>query len=110
MNLEQIDTFQANFCAEQLKALSEPMRLRIVDLLRDGPLSVSDITAKLQTEVATASHHLQILKNANLVSTRRDGRFIYYDLRDGLLQKRGKSKQQLNLGCCSIEIPSSTST
>lgn len=99
------DAFQSEMCAERLKALSEPLRLRIVDLLRHGELTVSEIAEKLSVEIVTASHHLQILKNADLVTPRREGRFMYYSLSKDLLQKRGKSKQLLDLGCCAIEVP-----
>lgn len=94
-------------CAEQLKALSEPIRLRIVDALRQGPLTVSDIAERLETEIVTISHHLGILKHAELVLSERDGRFMIYRLRQDLVEKTGgaKSRQFLNLGCCRLEIP-----
>lgn len=94
-------------CAEQLKALSEPLRLRIVDLLRQGPMTVSDIAAFLEVEVVTASHHLGILKHAQLLKAERDGRYMYYRLREELLQKSGGSREYLNLGCCRLEVPKS---
>ena len=101
------DTFQSQACAEQLKALSEPLRLRIVDALRYGPLTVSDIAELLETEIVTISHHLGILKHAEIVSARRDGRFMVYSLRVDLLEKAGgaRARQFLNLGCCRLEVP-----
>jgi DNA-binding transcriptional ArsR family regulator len=101
------DTLQSQACAEQLKALSEPIRLRIVDLLRQSPLAVSDIAGLLDVEMVTVSHHLGILKHADIVEAEREGRFMIYRLRDDLLQKAGgaNSKQFLNLGCCRLEIP-----
>ena len=104
MSLEN-DSFQSKTCADQLKALSEPLRLRIVDLLRHGQLAVGEIAEKLETELVTVSHHLKILKNAGLVEATRDGRFIVYRLRDDLLQKTSSHKEFLNLGCCRIEVP-----
>lgn len=100
------DTFQSQYCAERLKALSDPLRLRIVDALRHGELAVGDIAELLGAEFVTVSHHLQILKHAGLVETRRDGRFIYYALTPALLQTaKGRSAQYLDLGCCRIEVP-----
>lgn len=100
------DAFQSESCADQLKALSEPIRLRIIDLLRRGELTVGDITQFLESELVTVSHHLQILKQAGLVEVKREGRFMIYSLRSDLLQKAtGKSRQFLNLGCCRIEVP-----
>ena len=100
------DTFQSQSCADQLKALSEPIRLRIIDILRHGEMTVGDIAEFLETELVIVSHHLKILKHAGLVEVERDGRFMVYRLRADLLQKAGsRSKQFLNLGCCRIEVP-----
>ena len=100
------DGFNAEFCAERLKALSDPLRLRVVDALRYGEMTVSDLTELLGTEMVTLSHHLQILKHAKLVVARRDGRYMYYSLHDELIQAvKGKSQQFLDLGCCRLEVP-----
>ena len=72
------DIFQASFCADRLKVLGDPLRLRIVNLLQSGELTVGDICEFLEVEIGTASHHLKILKHGKLVSPRRDRRFIYY--------------------------------
>ncbi|HEY3968103.1 MAG TPA: metalloregulator ArsR/SmtB family transcription factor [Planctomycetaceae bacterium] len=98
---------QTTHCAEQLKALSEPLRLRVVSVLRDGPKSVSDLAEALQEEVVTVSHHLQILRNAKLVSTERKGRFVLYSLEEGVFQsdRSAKANEHLDLGCCRLEIP-----
>lgn len=99
------DSFQSKSCADQLKALSEPLRLRIIDILRHGEMTVGDIAEFLETEVVTVSHHLKILKYAGLVEVQREGRFMIYKLRADLLQKAGSGSQYLNLGCCRIEVP-----
>ena len=100
------DTFQSKSCADQLKALSEPIRLRIIDVLRHGGMTVGDLAEFLETELVTVSHHLKILKHADLVEVKRDGRFMVYSLRTDLLQKAvGRAKQYLDLGCCRIEVP-----
>ncbi|MCA9133370.1 MAG: winged helix-turn-helix transcriptional regulator [Planctomycetales bacterium] len=100
----QPDSLPSEYCAERLKALSDPLRLRIVRCLRHGELTVSDIALVLESEVVTVSHHLQTLKNAQLVSRRREGRFIYYRLPAGLSTSR-KTVQSLDLGCCKLAIP-----
>ena len=105
------DAFQSKSCADQLKALSEPIRLRIVDILRHGEMTVGDIAEFLETELVTVSHHLKILKHAGLVEVKREGRFMVYSLRTDLLQKAsGNSRQYLNLGCCRIEVPAKKSS
>lgn len=62
------------------KAFSSPNRLEIIDLLANGEKSVEQIAAQTAITVANASQHLQVLKNARLVKTRREGNFIYYTL------------------------------
>jgi len=99
------DTFQADYCAERLKALSDPHRLRIVDALRYGELTVSDIASFLDAEIVTVSHHLKILKHAGLVEVRREGRYMYYRLQQALLRSQKKGTKFLDLGCCRLEVP-----
>lgn len=101
----ELDIFQADYCAEQLKALGEPVRLRILALLKRGEMNVSEIASALETEVVTVSHHLQILRNAGLVTRRKQGRFCLYGLREGLLQEGLDSAQVVNLGCCAVRLP-----
>jgi|GEM_PF-244848 len=104
------DSFQSTTCSDQLKALSEPLRLRIIDLLRHGEMTVGDIAEFLETELVTVSHHLKILKHARLVEVERDGRYMVYRLRKDLLTKgRGRSREYLDLGCCRLEVPSADS-
>lgn len=99
------EVFDTEFCAERLKALSDPHRLKIVNALRYGELTVGDIAELLDAEVVTVSHHLKIMKYANLVEVRREGRFMYYKLHDDLQTSGGKGKRVLNLGCCRLEVP-----
>jgi rhodanese-related sulfurtransferase/predicted transcriptional regulator len=63
-----------------VKAMANPHRLEIIDLLGQGERSVEDISIETGLSVANASQHLQQLKQANLVKVRRDGNYIYYRL------------------------------
>ncbi len=99
------DVFDADFCAERLKALSDPHRLRLVNALRYGELTVGDLAELLDAEVVTISHHLKIMKYANLVEVRREGRFMYYRLQEDLQCKGRKGTRFLDLGCCRLEVP-----
>jgi DNA-binding transcriptional ArsR family regulator len=99
------ETFDANFCAERLKALGDPHRLRIINALRYGELTVGDIAELLSAEVVTVSHHLKIMKYARLVEVRRDGRFMYYRLHEDLHCSNAKGTRILDLGCCRLEVP-----
>lgn len=62
------------------KALGNPHRLEIIDLLGQGPFSVEQIANNTGLSIANTSQHLQTLKNARLVSITRDGNFIRYNL------------------------------
>jgi ArsR family transcriptional regulator len=67
--------------AELLRAIAHPVRLAIIELLLDGrQLSVSQIQSELKLTQATASHHLIILKNKDILDARRSGKSILYYL------------------------------
>ena len=70
------------FKAGLFKALAHPGRIRILELLRDGEKSVTELQLALGTEGSTASQQLAILRMNNLVDTRKSGNNIYYRLRD----------------------------
>lgn len=94
------DGLQPDHCAELLKALAEPLRLRIVDALRDGPRNVSEIAEALGVELMIASHHLRILRAAGFVERSQRGRFAVYSLRPGVA-----ARGQIDLGCCQLKLP-----
>ncbi|MEG3437725.1 metalloregulator ArsR/SmtB family transcription factor [Pannus brasiliensis CCIBt3594] len=66
--------------AEGFHALSDPLRLKILDLLRDRELCVCDLRDRLDIAQSKLSFHLKTLKEANLVRSRQEGRWIYYSL------------------------------
>lgn len=66
--------------AQVAKALANGRRAEIIDVLANGERSVDALAAEVHQSIANTSQHLQILKNAGLVSTRRNGTFIYYRL------------------------------
>ncbi|HJR46296.1 MAG TPA: metalloregulator ArsR/SmtB family transcription factor [Actinomycetota bacterium] len=66
--------------AQVAKALSNGRRAEIVDVLSNGERSVESLAAEVHLSIANTSQHLQILKNAGLVATRRHGTFVYYRL------------------------------
>lgn len=70
------------FKAGLFKALAHPARIRILELLREGEKSVTELQLALGTEGSTASQQLAILRMNNLVDTRKSGNNIYYRLRD----------------------------
>ena len=66
--------------AGMTKAFSSPNRLEIIDLLANGEKTVEQVAVQTAISIANASHHLQLLKTARLVKSRREGTFIWYSL------------------------------
>ena len=62
------------------QALSEPTRIRVLAALRDGELCVCEICDALELSQSTLSSHLQFLRQAGVVHTRKEGKWIYYGL------------------------------
>lgn len=69
------------------KALGDPTRRRILDLLRQGDLSAGDIAEGFAMTKASISHHLSLLKQAGLVRVRRDGQHQIYTLHTTVFQE-----------------------
>ena len=72
----------SNFKAEFFKALAHPLRISILDALRDGELTVNEISQRFDVEPANASQQLAVLRNRNIVITRKDGPNVYYSVSD----------------------------
>lgn len=70
-----------------LKALSDPIRREILNLLKAGPMAAGDIAAKFDVTGAAVSRHLSVLKEADLIRDKRDGKFIYYELSASVLEE-----------------------
>ena len=66
--------------ADTFKALSDPVRREILELLKEGALSAGDIAGNFDMTQATVSYHLKILKKADLIREKRDKNFIFYEL------------------------------
>ena len=73
--------------AETFKALSDPIRREILELLKKGPLSAGEIGSHFDMTGATISYHLKILKQADLVFESREKNFIYYQLNTSVLEE-----------------------
>jgi ArsR family transcriptional regulator len=64
-----------------LKALSDPLRLRILETLANGERCVCDLTGELALSQSRLSFHLKVLREAGLLSDRQSGRWVYYRLK-----------------------------
>ncbi len=84
----KIDLNKLEMAASKLRAMAHPMRIAIIDLLNDNEkMSVTQIYNRLKIEQASASHHLNILKNKGVLSSKRDGKKIYYSLKSHTLKE-----------------------
>ena len=70
------------FKAEFFRALGHPARLRILELLRTGALSVTELQIELEIDASSVSQQLAVLRAKNIVDTRRAGTSVYYSVRD----------------------------
>ncbi len=90
------------------RALADPTRLRILNLLRGGEQCVCDLQTALDTAQSLLSFHLKALRDADLVTYRKDGRWAYYALRDSGLRDahdalaalRQPKRPRLPIKCC----------
>ena len=70
-----------------LKALADPLRLRIIETLSEGERCVCDLTTDLELAQSKLSFHLRVLKDAGLLSQRVSGRWVYYRLEPGAIKE-----------------------
>jgi ArsR family transcriptional regulator len=76
--MSEISQFKAAF----FKALAHPLRIRILDALRQGEVGVNDLSARLNVEQSNLSQQLAILRGRNVVVGRKDGNSVFYSVAD----------------------------
>ena len=72
---------------DTMRALSDPTRREILQMLKKGTMSAGDLAAKFDMSAAAVSRHLAVLKEAELVRDKREGMFIYYTLNASVLEE-----------------------
>lgn len=72
----ELNQLHAGVC----KGLADPKRLLIINVLRDGEMSVGEICEELELPQANVSQHLAIMRERGLVNARKDGQFVFYSL------------------------------
>lgn len=72
---------------ETTKALADPIRRAILNLLKKGPMTAGDIQRHFSVTFASISRHLSVLKDADLIRDRREGKYIYYELNASILEE-----------------------
>ena len=71
---------------DTLRAISDPIRREILDILRPGRMSAGDISDHFSVTGAAVSRHLSVLKEADLIRDTREGKFIFYELNTSVLE------------------------
>ncbi|MFJ1973850.1 ArsR/SmtB family transcription factor [Streptomyces sp. NPDC087903] len=69
--------------AEFFRMLGHPVRIRVLELLRDGPMPVRDLLAAIEVEPSTLSQQLAVLRRFGIVTSERDGSTVVYGLAGG---------------------------
>ncbi len=92
----QLDYAELRKAVLVLRAINHKLRQRMIDLLEENEkMTVTDIYIKLRLEQSVASQHLAILRRAGVVSTDRNGKFIYYGLDKDRLSQISKLVEEL---------------
>ncbi len=80
--MQSLDERAMDHVADYFRALSEPLRLRLLNALRDGPVNVGELTSQLGCSQANVSKHLGVLAKAGLVTRAARGTSVYYQIAD----------------------------
>ena len=70
-----------------MRALADPIRREILNLLKSGKMAAGDIAAHFEVTDASISRHLSVLKEADLIRCTREGKFLYYELNASVLEE-----------------------
>ena len=102
LNILGQDSGEDVSCASVLKVLADETRLAVVEQLLEGPMTVSEINEVLGVESTLLSHHLKALREANMITGKREGRYVSYSLVPALLARR--KGRVIDLGCCTLSF------
>lgn len=86
-------------CADKLKVLADRTRLAVLECLMEQPSHVGTLVEALNVEQSLLSHHLKVLREAELVVADRDGKAVLYSVAPTAKTDSGKA---INLGCCQL--------
>lgn len=87
-------------CSEKLKAIADPTRYSVLQELMKQPMLVGELERVLHIEQSLLSHHLRILRNAQLVNAVRSGKAVRYSIAKGVTA--GKRESGIDLDCCKL--------
>jgi ArsR family transcriptional regulator len=91
---------RASTCAAKLRAISDANRLAVLRALLERPLHVGEINQRVPIDQSLLSHHLRVLRDADVVQATRDGKAVLYSIAAGaLVSQPGLG---IDLGCCRV--------
>ncbi|RKY20784.1 MAG: hypothetical protein DRQ55_06500 [Planctomycetota bacterium] len=102
-----MDLMRATKMSQNLKALCDVNRIRILEILVQGEFCVTDLVERLQIDQPKVSHHLAILRSAGVIRSRRDGRHINYSIRPAVHERQLAQPGPIdvfNLGSLSVSF------
>ncbi|HBZ66628.1 MAG TPA: transcriptional regulator [Bacteroidales bacterium] len=83
MSKIELDIAKLESAASKMRSIAHPMRIAIIEMLSESTkMSVTEIYERLHIEQAAASHHLNILKSKGILASKREGKKIFYMLRN----------------------------
>jgi ArsR family transcriptional regulator len=92
-------SLQSAQARQLLKALADPLRLRVIESLGNGERCVCDLTGELGLAQSKLSFHLKVLKDAGLLADRQEGRWVYYRLRSEAIDSLRSWLAELGAHC-----------
>jgi DNA-binding transcriptional ArsR family regulator len=91
-------------CIPMLKALADQTRWNIVSVLLHRPLTIGELTQRLKATQYNVSKHIRILREAGIIETHREGKFVKCSVETGFRKRLSKNKSELDLGCCKFRF------
>lgn len=89
-------------CADRLKVLADDTRFAVIEALMSGPRTTGELSQELGVEQSLLSHHLKIMRDADLVCAERQGRNARYSLAPDVHVAGGE--RSVDLGCCKLQF------
>ena len=102
----KVDLLNVKKAALILRAVNHKLRQQILKLIDEHEkMTVTELYIKLRLEQSVASQHLAVLRKSGFVKTKRDGKFIYYEINRDVLRNKTIA-QALDFGCCRLDMRS----
>lgn len=94
----------SNSCTPFLKALADAHRWEFVRILLAGPRTVTSLAEETGMSQYNVSKHLKVLRETGIAESRRDGKFVHYQITPSFQSRVSADENSLHLGCCSFHF------